>query len=106
MVEFSFSFPDSMIIAELAPSPARIFSHSRIQKVNRAFIVIYLFRTTGGASPRAMRQTGGMPRSVQVATAGDPRLADYTRLTDVRLRTHLEAEHGLFIAEGSKVIGR
>jgi tRNA G18 (ribose-2'-O)-methylase SpoU len=53
-----------------------------------------------------MRQTGGMPRSVQVTTAGDPRLADYTRLTDVRLRTHLEAEHGLFIAEGSKVVSR
>ncbi|HEY7261486.1 MAG TPA: RNA methyltransferase [Trebonia sp.] len=47
-----------------------------------------------------------MPRSVQVTTASDPRLADYTRLTDVRLRTHLEAEHGLFIAEGSKVISR
>jgi tRNA G18 (ribose-2'-O)-methylase SpoU len=53
-----------------------------------------------------MRQTGGMPRSVQVTTVGDPRLADYTRLTDVRLRTHLEAEHGLFIAEGSKVVSR
>jgi tRNA G18 (ribose-2'-O)-methylase SpoU len=53
-----------------------------------------------------MRQTGGMPRSVLVTTAGDPRLADYTRLTDVRLRTHLEAEHGLFIAEGSKVVSR
>jgi len=47
-----------------------------------------------------------MPRSVFISSAGDPRLADYTRLTDVRLRTHLEAEYGLFIAEGSKVIGR
>ena len=47
-----------------------------------------------------------MPQSFQVTTAGDPRLADYTRLTDVRLRTHLEAEHGLFIAEGSKVVSR
>jgi len=47
-----------------------------------------------------------MPRSVQVTTASDPRLADYTRLTDVRLRKHLEAEHGLFIAEGSKVVSR
>ena len=41
-----------------------------------------------------------------IGTADDPRLADYTRLTDVGLRTHLEAEHGLFIAEGSKVIAR
>jgi tRNA G18 (ribose-2'-O)-methylase SpoU len=41
-----------------------------------------------------------------VADAADPRLADYTRLTDVDLRTSLEAEHGLFIAEGTKVITR
>ena len=47
-----------------------------------------------------------MPRTVCIDSAGDPRLADYTRLTDVSLRTHLEAEHGLFIAEGSKVISR
>jgi len=38
--------------------------------------------------------------------ATDPRLADYVRLTDVRLRRSLEAEHGLFIAEGEKVISR
>ena len=50
-----------------------------------------------------MRQTGVVPRTVCIDSAGDPRLADYTRLTDVSLRTHLEAEHGLFIAEGSKV---
>jgi tRNA G18 (ribose-2'-O)-methylase SpoU len=37
---------------------------------------------------------------------GDPRLADYADLTDVRLRRSLEAEHGLFIAEGDKVIRR
>jgi tRNA G18 (ribose-2'-O)-methylase SpoU len=53
-----------------------------------------------------VRQTGGVPPSVFADSADDPRLADYTRLTDVGLRTHLEAEHGLFIAEGSKVIGR
>lgn len=47
-----------------------------------------------------------MPRTVCIDSAADPRLADYTRLTDVSLRTHLEAEHGLFIAEGSKVISR
>jgi tRNA G18 (ribose-2'-O)-methylase SpoU len=49
-----------------------------------------------------MRHTG----NVFIGTADDPRLADYTQLTDVGLRTSLEAEHGLFIAEGSKVIGR
>ena len=37
---------------------------------------------------------------------GDPRLADYRDLRDVQLRTHLEAEHGLFLAEGEKVVRR
>ncbi|TVZ07512.1 RNA methyltransferase [Trebonia kvetii] len=45
-------------------------------------------------------------RTVEIGSAGDDRLADYTRLTDAGLRTHLEAEHGLFIAEGTKVITR
>ncbi len=54
----------------------------------------------------AVRQTGVVPRTVCIDSADDPRLADYTRLTDVSLRTKLEAEHGLFIAEGSKVISR
>jgi tRNA G18 (ribose-2'-O)-methylase SpoU len=47
-----------------------------------------------------------MPRTTKISSAADPRLADYTRLTDVALRTHLEAEHGLFMAEGTKVITR
>lgn len=36
----------------------------------------------------------------------DPHLADYANLRDVELRKSLEAEHGLFIAEGEKVIRR
>jgi tRNA G18 (ribose-2'-O)-methylase SpoU len=52
------------------------------------------------------RQTRGVLRIVEVDSADDPRLADYTRLTDAGLRTHLEAERGLFIAEGTKVITR
>jgi tRNA G18 (ribose-2'-O)-methylase SpoU len=47
-----------------------------------------------------------MSGPVPVGDAGDPRLADYAGLTDVRLRRSLEAEHGLFIAEGEKVIRR
>ncbi len=47
-----------------------------------------------------------MLKTIPVGDAGDPRLADYTRLTDVSLRVSLEAAHGLFIAEGAKVIGR
>jgi tRNA G18 (ribose-2'-O)-methylase SpoU len=45
-------------------------------------------------------------RTVEIGRADDPRLTDYTRLTDAGLRIHLEAEHGLFIAEGTKVITR
>jgi tRNA G18 (ribose-2'-O)-methylase SpoU len=45
-------------------------------------------------------------QAIEIGDAADPRLADYTQLTDISLRTSLEAEHGLFIAEGSKVIGR
>ncbi|MFC4008141.1 TrmH family RNA methyltransferase [Nonomuraea purpurea] len=41
-----------------------------------------------------------------VTDAGDPRLSDYTRLRDVELRKSLEAERGLFLAEGEKVIRR
>jgi tRNA G18 (ribose-2'-O)-methylase SpoU len=52
------------------------------------------------------RQTRGVLCIVEVDRADDPRLADYTRLTDAGLRTHLESEQGLFIAEGTKVITR
>jgi tRNA G18 (ribose-2'-O)-methylase SpoU len=43
-------------------------------------------------------------RQLMLTDAADPRLADYVGLTDVHLRRSLEAEHGLFIAEGEKVI--
>jgi tRNA G18 (ribose-2'-O)-methylase SpoU len=42
----------------------------------------------------------------EIGDADDPRLADYRDLRDVSLRTHLEAEHGLFLAEGEKVVRR
>lgn len=41
-----------------------------------------------------------------VTDADDPRLSDFTRLRDVELRKSLEAERGLFLAEGEKVIRR
>ena len=47
-----------------------------------------------------------MAELIEVADPGDPRLADYRDLRDVQLRTHLEAEHGLFLAEGEKVVRR
>lgn len=43
---------------------------------------------------------------VSVADATDGRLRDFVRLRDVHLRKSLEAAHGLFIAEGEKVIRR
>ncbi len=43
---------------------------------------------------------------IQVDTADDGRLCDYVSLRDTSLRRSLEAERGLFIAEGEKVIRR
>ena len=51
-----------------------------------------------------MPETGVMRELV--TDVADPRLADYARLTDMELRTHLESAQGLFIAEGTKVISR
>ena len=47
-----------------------------------------------------------MATLVAVDDPGDPRLADYRELRDVQLRTSIEAEHGLFLAEGEKVVRR
>jgi tRNA G18 (ribose-2'-O)-methylase SpoU len=47
-----------------------------------------------------------MAELVEVTDPADPRLADYRDLRDVELRKHLEAEHGLFLAEGEKVVRR
>ncbi|CAA9394431.1 RNA methyltransferase [uncultured Nocardioides sp.] len=41
-----------------------------------------------------------------ISDPADPRLADYRDLRDVELRKHLESEHGLFLAEGEKVVRR
>lgn len=43
---------------------------------------------------------------IHVDHPDDDRLADYVRLRETSLRRHLEAEQGLFIAEGEKVIRR
>lgn len=43
---------------------------------------------------------------IQITDPADPRLADYRDLRDVELRKNLEAEHGLFLAEGEKVVRR
>ena len=51
-------------------------------------------------------QTEQVPPLIPVGDVGDPRLADYVGLTDVHLRRKLETAHGLFLAEGEKVIRR
>jgi tRNA G18 (ribose-2'-O)-methylase SpoU len=43
---------------------------------------------------------------IEVDDPADPRLSDYRDLRDVELRKHLEADEGLFIAEGEKVVRR
>ena len=43
---------------------------------------------------------------IRLASADDPRIADYTSLTDVRLRTLREPAEGLYIAESSRVLRR
>ena len=43
---------------------------------------------------------------IRIADPGDERLADYTRLTDVALRSKHEPAKGLYIAESSEVIRR
>jgi tRNA G18 (ribose-2'-O)-methylase SpoU len=43
---------------------------------------------------------------VEIEDPADPRLADYRDLRDVQLRRSLEAAHGLFLAEGEKVVRR
>lgn len=47
-----------------------------------------------------------MAQLIEIDDPTDPRLGDYRDLRDVELRKHLEAEHGLFLAEGEKVVRR
>lgn len=47
-----------------------------------------------------------MAELIEITDPADPRLADYRDLRDVELRKHLEGEHGLFLAEGEKVVRR
>lgn len=47
-----------------------------------------------------------MAALISVEDPEDPRLGDYRDLRDVELRKHLESDHGLFLAEGEKVVRR
>ena len=56
---------------------------------------------TPGAGPAP-----AMAEIVEITDPADPRLRDYRDLRDVQLRTQVETEHGLFLAEGEKVVRR
>ena len=56
--------------------------------------------------PLAGGHTGRMAGLIELTDPADPRLADYLSLTDSALRISREARHGLFVAEGEKVIRR
>ncbi len=47
-----------------------------------------------------------MARTIAISDPSDPRIADYHSLTELQLRSRLEPERGLFIAEGELVIRR
>ncbi|TIC87762.1 RNA methyltransferase [Nocardioides sp. GY 10113] len=47
-----------------------------------------------------------MAHLIEITDPADPRLADYRDLRDTQLRKALETEHGLFLAEGEKVVRR
>jgi len=42
----------------------------------------------------------------RITELSDPALEDYLRMTDVRLRSRVEVERGLFMAESYEVISR
>src|SRR5262249_33842246 len=65
-----------------------------------------VLRGGGPAAAPHPGETGSRAGSVERPAPGAPRGADYARLTDVRLRTSMESAHGLFMAEGEKVIRR
>jgi tRNA G18 (ribose-2'-O)-methylase SpoU len=50
--------------------------------------------------------TPGSEQIVRIDDLSDPRLDDYLRMTDVRLRSSMEVERGLFMAESFHVIER
>ena len=47
-----------------------------------------------------------MTELLRITTLNDPRLDPYVRLTDVQLRSRIEPEKAVFIAESIEVIGR
>src|SRR5215218_2701685 len=63
-------------------------------------------RSSGSPTRGTSATSAAVAELVAVDRADDERLADYRDLRDVELRKHVEAEHGLFLAEGEKVVRR
>jgi tRNA G18 (ribose-2'-O)-methylase SpoU len=95
--------PERATIASFAPASERDYIGTAVADLATC-PVSAIARGLAALHGPVAGQTGRMASLEHVADAADPRLADYTRLTDVHLRRSLEAEHGLFIAEGEKVI--
>ena len=53
-----------------------------------------------------MTPDGAAAQLVTITDLEDPALEDYVRMTDVRLRSRVEVERGLFMAESFEVISR
>ena len=49
---------------------------------------------------------GGAVEFIHIDNMADTRLDPYARLTDVQLRSRIEPERAVFIAESGEVIGR
>ena len=79
--------------------------HAPGEAVRPPAIVVDRRRRRGRRKPEAATAVT-VAELVEVDDPADPRLADYRDLRDVQLRKHLEAEHGLFLAEGEKVVRR
>jgi tRNA G18 (ribose-2'-O)-methylase SpoU len=104
------SIPDGPVPRLGSPEPVLVADY--IGQVAAVQASCPVWRRAAGGSRRRCRegapagQTGQMASPVRIGDPGDARLADYVRLTDVHLRRSLEAEHGLFVAEGERVIRR
>ncbi len=72
----------------------------------RAHGVRWLRPGSGLSLDRSRAGTCVVAELIEIDDPADPRLGDYRDLRDVTLRKSLEAEHGLFIAEGEKVVRR
>ena len=63
-------------------------------------------RRCGAGPPYGCSSLWVVPSVERISEPTDPRLSDFFRLRDEQFRRRHEADHGLFLAEGSKTIRR